>query len=205
MTIYRGVSGVNREIKQQFRGVGGVNREIKEQYRGVGGVNRKVFNSFNGIIYENGSGKPLTLYSNNGTVTSTGGVLQVRYARGAGLTGSSYAEGFICTTEKIDLTAYTTLKANIVTYAESRLTMPALTTTIRTPSNWNGNWTNATHNGADTTWIAKDAELSGAINGTMTFDISNISGLYHVMLEFMCNGTYGSANPSHNVSKIWLE
>ncbi len=47
MTIYRGVGGVNREIKEQYRGVGGVNREIKEQYRGVGGVNRKVFNVVN--------------------------------------------------------------------------------------------------------------------------------------------------------------
>lgn len=52
MTIYRGVNGVNREIKQQFRGVGGVNREIKEQYRGVGGVNRKVFeNKPTGALY----------------------------------------------------------------------------------------------------------------------------------------------------------
>ena len=45
MAIYRGVSGVNREIKAQYRGVGGVNREIKEQWRGVGGVNRLVFTS----------------------------------------------------------------------------------------------------------------------------------------------------------------
>lgn len=45
MAIYRGVGGVNREIKSQYRGVGGVNREIKEQYRGVGGVNRVVFTS----------------------------------------------------------------------------------------------------------------------------------------------------------------
>lgn len=45
MAIYRGVGGVNREIKAQYRGVGGVNREIKEQYRGVGGVNRIVFTS----------------------------------------------------------------------------------------------------------------------------------------------------------------
>lgn len=43
MTIYRGLSGVNREVKQQYRGLGGVNREIKEQYRGLSGVNRKVF------------------------------------------------------------------------------------------------------------------------------------------------------------------
>lgn len=43
MAIYRGVSGVNREIKAQYRGVGGVNREIREQYRGINGVNRVVF------------------------------------------------------------------------------------------------------------------------------------------------------------------
>lgn len=45
MAIYRGVGGVNREIKAQYRGIGGVNREIKEQWRGVGGVNRLVFTS----------------------------------------------------------------------------------------------------------------------------------------------------------------
>lgn len=45
MAIYRGLGGVNREIKQQFRGLGGVNREIKEEYRGLSGVNRKVFSS----------------------------------------------------------------------------------------------------------------------------------------------------------------
>lgn len=43
MAIYRGVSGVNREIKKIYRGVSGVNREIKEVWRGVGGVNRKAF------------------------------------------------------------------------------------------------------------------------------------------------------------------
>lgn len=51
MEIYRGLSGVNREIKQQYRGLSGANREIKEQYRGAGGVNRKVFSAFEGDAY----------------------------------------------------------------------------------------------------------------------------------------------------------
>ena len=51
MSIYRGINGVNREVKKQYRGVGGVNREIKEQYRGVDGVNRKIFSSDNGIVF----------------------------------------------------------------------------------------------------------------------------------------------------------
>ncbi|GEM_PF-6937747 len=54
MTIYRGVSGVNREIKQQFRGVSGVNREIKEQYRGVDEVNRLIFSTLKVYIYKEG-------------------------------------------------------------------------------------------------------------------------------------------------------
>lgn len=45
MSIYRGYSGANREIKRQFRGYGGVNREIREQWRGYSGVNRRVFQS----------------------------------------------------------------------------------------------------------------------------------------------------------------
>lgn len=42
MAIYRGVNGVNRQVKKQYRGINGVNREIKEQWRGFNGVNRPV-------------------------------------------------------------------------------------------------------------------------------------------------------------------
>ncbi len=45
MTIYQGVNGVNRKMKQLFQGVEGVNREVKERWEGVEGVNRKVFSS----------------------------------------------------------------------------------------------------------------------------------------------------------------
>ena len=67
MSIYRGVSGVNREIKAQYRGVGGVNREIKEQYRGVGGVNRLVFISHTKLFAITAS----TLRANSAFTTST--------------------------------------------------------------------------------------------------------------------------------------
>lgn len=43
LAVYRGVNGVNREIKQIFRGVNGVNRKIQQQYRGINGTNRIVF------------------------------------------------------------------------------------------------------------------------------------------------------------------
>ena len=43
MSIFRGVDGVNREIKKIYRGIGGVNREIKEIYRSVDNRNQKVF------------------------------------------------------------------------------------------------------------------------------------------------------------------
>ena len=45
MPIYRGIAGVNREIKKLYRGVNGMNREIKEVWRGMEGVNRKIFSS----------------------------------------------------------------------------------------------------------------------------------------------------------------
>lgn len=45
MSIYRGISGVNRLIFRQFRGINGVNREIIEQWRSIEGVNRRVFTS----------------------------------------------------------------------------------------------------------------------------------------------------------------
>lgn len=44
-TIYRGLSGVNRNLKEQYRGVAGVNRKVGTQYRGINGVNRRVFGS----------------------------------------------------------------------------------------------------------------------------------------------------------------
>jgi hypothetical protein len=53
MTIYRGLSGVNREVKQQYRGLSGVNRELIYQYRGYGGVNRQVFSARIGGIDAN--------------------------------------------------------------------------------------------------------------------------------------------------------
>lgn len=43
--IYRGLSGVNRKIREQYRGVAGVNRKVLVQYRGINGVNRLVFGS----------------------------------------------------------------------------------------------------------------------------------------------------------------
>ena len=53
-SIYRGVAGVNRKIKEQYRGVEGVNRKIKEQYRVVGGVYRKVFDNASVCLYDAG-------------------------------------------------------------------------------------------------------------------------------------------------------
>ena len=58
MPIYRGLSGTNRMIKQQFRGLSGVNREIKEQYRGLSGVNRKVFSNGPTWTKVSGDGSP---------------------------------------------------------------------------------------------------------------------------------------------------
>ena len=66
MTIYRGVGGVNRQIKSQHRCLSGVNRTIKEQYRGYGGVNRKVFQlAPPGSAYFDGSGDYIYLADND--------------------------------------------------------------------------------------------------------------------------------------------
>ena len=43
---YKGVTGVNRKVKEIYRGVDGVNRKVKENWRCVNGVNQKVFSGF---------------------------------------------------------------------------------------------------------------------------------------------------------------
>lgn len=43
MSIYTGVNGVQREIKQIYTGVNGINRESKNSWAGVNGVNRKIW------------------------------------------------------------------------------------------------------------------------------------------------------------------
>ena len=114
MAIYRGLSGVNREVKQQYRGLSAVNRTIKEQYRGLSGVNRKVF-----------VGKPLgALYWEGDECTALTGGWSITYtynANSAPTIEASYMIGvyadrgwdlrigYRTTAQSVDVTPYSKL------------------------------------------------------------------------------------------------
>lgn len=50
MSIYQGVNGVNREIKQIYQSVNGINNVIKERWEMVNNIWRKVYS--NSVTYE---------------------------------------------------------------------------------------------------------------------------------------------------------
>ncbi|QHI71455.1 hypothetical protein [Aminipila terrae] len=185
MTIYRGVGGVNREIKQQFRGISGVNREIKEQYRSVGGVNRKVFKKWAGELYDAG----------NTYIDKTGGwgLYYVRHSEVGSLaldtsymtlvsnwysSGSDGNEIEIGTANKVDVTAFNSLS----------VTFDAVVQSGRTDFGFA--LLNSKDVGAGTT-IAKITPVKLAYISdnttvrtiTMILDISAITGQYYLGFE----------------------
>ncbi|QHI72906.1 hypothetical protein [Aminipila terrae] len=183
MTIYRGVGGVNREIKQQFRGVGGVNREIKEQYRGVGGLNRKVFSNWNGILYNAGNeysyitGGWIKFYpvpeGSSGNVSNNGTQLVC--------TANTVSDVGMITNNKIDLSKYNYLYAQVDYYLGGERAW-----ILAQNSNVSGNGFNFT------------ASISFTGAGKIALPISSISTSHYIYIGAAKNGAI-------KVSKIWLE
>jgi hypothetical protein len=209
MTIYRGYSGVNREIKSQYRGLSGVNREIKEQYRGYSGVNRKVFSSSPasspaGAVYWDGDEctaltggwstmsyrttytavHTVTENSNNITITSKGAV-------------SDSGQTLYTHTSAVDLTNYTTLHCiGNVQYVDDGFGIVIMS----------AKHSNAM-SGSYTTWpgyVTRSVEFSTTDIET-TIDVSSLNGLYYIYM--LC--TEGYANSSNVqtqavIKRVWL-
>ncbi|QHI73773.1 hypothetical protein [Aminipila terrae] len=184
MTIYRGVGGVNREIKQQFRGVGGVNREIKEQYRGVGGVTRKVFSS--------GLSLPILYNSGQENIADAGGWVKFYISGGdSGIalnngsqivcTANSSADVGMITNNKINLANYNYVYAQVDYYSGGQRGWLLAQNSKVSGGNWDFS-----------------ASISFTGTGKIALPISSISTSHYIYIG-------ASANGSIKVSKIWLE
>lgn len=115
MTLYRGVGGINQELKQQFRGVSGVNREIKEQYRGVGGVNRKVFSNSVKLYYDGDEcaaktgGYGVSSVHNNTFIKNSDNIFF-----SDNVTASSKSYSVLYTNKQIDLSSYSKICFDVI-------------------------------------------------------------------------------------------
>ncbi|MDF2857964.1 MAG: hypothetical protein K0Q87_3815 [Neobacillus sp.] len=198
MTIYRGLSGVNREVKQQCREVGGVNREIKEQHRGIGGFNRKVFESKKYLYYEGEERTTVTggwlnrvyaTYGDSGSYTKNTNSIYI-----VASTSLSRGETGICTQNRIDLTEYNTLYICVLSGYEGYYSMtrydwagycvPVITNTYNSGNIWDD--------------PVKQELNACRIIGVNVIDIASLSGSYYVSLMARPQG-YCTFN------KIWLE
>ncbi|QIB68650.1 hypothetical protein Ami103574_04640 [Aminipila butyrica] len=188
MTIYRGVGGVNREIKQQFRGVGGVNREIKEQYRGGGGVNRKVFNAKSAVaLYWQGdeckeiTGGWAAYYGKPFTFTKLTDRMHIEK--------TSYATGSrVCTVGTVNVTEFNKLKCTAIITLADRVGNIG----CGIPSDRNG----------DGSTIIVEHKIQGtnyALGDTINFEV-NISA--YTGYRAICFGLFAAGM---DVYKIWLE
>ncbi len=201
MAIYRGVSGVNREIKQQFRGVGGVNREIKEQYRGVGGVNRLVFS--NGvqypILYDAGKEDIATtggwagfVYSGttpNGTVTKN--------ANNISIVNNSYGASGIQVANPISKGTYTNVKILV----ESCTTGTSVYFVGRCMNKAINSWSELGNSAYR--YNSVDLLAPGQSVGESTFSLPIANNTFYPL--FMIYSTSGSNAGTAIVKKIWLE
>lgn len=192
MTIYRGVGGVNRQIKSQHRCLSGVNRTIKEQYRGLGGVNRKAFSSTL-VLYDNGNeyaeitGGWAYGYSNGNTKRTKQATYLELWASG---TSSNRAQTAYVTNNLINLAGHTTLNFQISQSVAS--------------TQGYGEYGAKTSKTSQTAYAAVLYVKSGAVDvmRTVSLDISTLNGSYYVSV-FATNG--GGINTTCKVAKVWVE
>lgn len=193
MTIYRGMGGVNREIKQQFRGVGGVNREIKEQYRGVGGVNRQVFNSFDGTLYSDGDKWSNLNFWLGFTTLNT----HYKYSKNAnnfyiyGYYPDAGDYGCCCVgfDNNIDLTKYNYINIEISNCVGTDSFNLVVYSAKPTSRSGYGSWVKQTY------VACKTGTVTGAI------DVSTLNGMYFIGVA--AQGGVGKVASGY-IKKIWL-
>ncbi|QOX63660.1 hypothetical protein FRZ06_10005 [Anoxybacterium hadale] len=188
MTIYRGVTGINREIKEQYRGVGGVNREIKEQCRGLGGANKKVFeskvnlyNCGNEYTAVTGGWREGYVYAVRGTLAKNLDNIYLHVYNGSDI----YAE----TALPLDLQNYNYIKAavNITSTGDKAKLVLAITSGPKR---------------SFSSFIASQNYWS--TNGEISLPIASYTGLYYIVLQGSSSTTQTSSCAA-TIKKIWLE
>ena len=198
MTIYRGLSGVNRELKQQYRGLSGVNREIKEQYRGLSDVNRKVFSSRT-ILYDHGDEK----ISLTGGWSWFGALGSPTYSKTSSCFDYYSADGWKTTgiqTENVfNVTNYNYLKVLL----DYNLVTNAFFDIMATPSKKSVNPTYGNANAHMDKYLSM-THNNNATGVTLTLDISAVTTNAYPTLVFQTGGTSGAICDA-SVYNIWLE
>lgn len=201
MTIYRGIDGVNREIKQQFRGVSGVNREIKEQYRGVGGVNRLVFSS--DVHY------PILYLNGKESITATGGWAGFSYVPsnpvGSVIKGDTtiniannyYGATGMQVAKAIAKGSYTNIKVLV----QSCTTGQAVYFVGRCMNKIVNNWSEL-HDAANR-YNSADLLTPNSSVGEYTFTLPIANSTFYPL--FMIFATSGNYAGNVAIKKIWLE
>lgn len=199
MAIYRGLSGVNREIKEQHRGLGGVNRKIKEQHRGFSGVNRLVFRGKTYLYNEGDEYVDLTGgWTSNGyseigktVIAATKELNYIKVKDSA----DSATSCIIGTQSKINVTPYAKLFADVFVhrgYGDGTGNVRRLGVYVRTDKIIGG--------------VSPIAIFSGdesVGNIIWEIDVSGLSGEY-----YLYSRTYTGPNAliaEFDINKIWLE
>lgn len=151
------------------------------------------FIEYNKTIYDYGQIKVpltgLTVGNVDNTITYNADHIQL-YAYKTGTTSSA---SYIHTTEKLDLTEYSTLKVELSTSNMDGIYRIGATATIQTPSNNNG-------------WAAF-LQMSGALvsKSVQTVDISALSGAYHIEATAYATSAQAGGARTMKIYKIWLE
>lgn len=192
MTIYRGLSGVNRLIKSEDRGLEGVSRSIKEQYRGLSGVNRRVFSVVpaGSIYYQGDECMNFTGgWDVNKKASSNDAVYEKRTKSiylYTGTTGNLYPSektAYAETTNLIDVTNFSALKINILNSSNSSAagTTLSLITTKNTPSN-----------GTQEAGGSMHLEIPNGASGILTLNLASLTGSYRISIRVYAS--YSSTN-----------
>lgn len=199
MAIYRGLSGVNREIKEQHRGLGGVNRKIKEQHRGLSGVNRLVFGGKTYLYNEGDEYVDLTGgWTSNGyseiDKTVIAATKELNYIKVKD--NNDYTTSCIIGTQsKINVTPYSKLFVDVFVhrgYSEATGQRRRLGFYVRTDKIFAG--------------VPAIAGISGdesVGNITWEIDVSGLSGEY-----YLSGRTYtavAALAAEFDINKVWLE
>lgn len=205
MTIFRGLSAVNRTITAQYRALSAVNRTIKEQYRGYSAVNRKVF-STDGNTYLYNVGDECTAltggwdtlswrttYTAVHTATENASDITIK-CKGA---GSSTGQTLYTHATAIDLTNFTTL------HCKGRLSAnngDYYVIAIMTTKN------SGAKSGSFTSWTGITTYVTGTaiVDTEITIDVSAYNGSYYIYMA--CGEGYSGGNvlTSAIFSQVWL-
>lgn len=186
--IYRGIDNVAREVTKIYRGVDNVARQVKFGYRGISNVARRFYGNTN-YVYINGD--KCTEVHGGFVALATAG-----FGRGSKdwcskpsityntstvkISGHTSSYGSVFTKNKINISNYKTINFVVTATSNSGTCRVGVTTS----------------NSYGYTGTYKD--ISSKASGTVSIDISSLTGNYYVAIEI-------DGNRTKTFSKIYFE